>query len=177
MGAAPISTPESSGQQGQMGGGMGGGMEGSPSYGTFSSGMQGYTSPQMQQQQAMPQQRMMPPQYQPQQRAPQYQQQMPSYQGGLQAALMNMMQQYSRPAMRAPVQQGLAPYSYAMNYRPNSLPNQQNLGRTAMTTQAAQAAAAEKAKPQQNTPEQDDFLNWQRRQYEASKNPSGSEGG
>ena len=58
-------------------------------------------------------------QYQPQQRStqPQYQQQAPNYQSGLQAAMMNMMQQYSRPAMRPPLQQGLSP-SNPMAYRP-----------------------------------------------------------
>jgi hypothetical protein len=57
-------------------------------------------------------------QYQPQQRAAQPQQQMPNYQSGLQAAMMQMMQQYSRPAMRAPLQQGISP-SNPMAYRPN----------------------------------------------------------
>jgi hypothetical protein len=57
--------------------------------------------------------------YQPQARMaqPQQQQQMPNYQSGLQAAMMHMMQQYSRPAMRAPLQQGLSPSS-PMAYRP-----------------------------------------------------------
>jgi len=59
--------------------------------------------------------------YQPQQQQSQYQQQqqqMPNYQSGLQAALMQMMQQYSRPAMRVPLQQGISP-SNPMAYRPN----------------------------------------------------------
>jgi hypothetical protein len=127
-------------------------------------------SQQMQFQQRAPQYQ---PQYQPQQRAPQYQQQMPSYQGGLQAALMNMMQQYSRPAMRAPMQQGISPYSYAMNYRPPAI--NQNLGKTA-TTAAPPAAATPARTPEQ---EADDaaFARFQRQQYEASKNPAGSGGG
>jgi hypothetical protein len=57
-------------------------------------------------------------QYQPQQRSAQPQQQTPNYQSGLQAAMMQMMQQYSRPAMRAPLQQGISPSS-PMAYRPN----------------------------------------------------------
>jgi hypothetical protein len=57
--------------------------------------------------------------YQPQARMAQpQQQQMPNYQSGLQAAMMNMMQQYSRPAMRAPLQQGIST-SNPMRYRPN----------------------------------------------------------
>ena len=44
-----------------------------------------------------------PQQYQPQQMAPQYQQQMPNYMSGLQAAMANIMQQYNRPMMRAPM--------------------------------------------------------------------------
>lgn len=56
--------------------------------------------------------------YQPQARAPQ-QQQTPNYQSGLQAAMMHMMQQYSRPAMRAPLQQGISPSS-PMMYRPTT---------------------------------------------------------
>jgi hypothetical protein len=44
---------------------------------------------------------------------------MPNYQSGLQAAMMHMMQQYSRPAMRAPLQQGISPSS-PMNYRPTT---------------------------------------------------------
>jgi hypothetical protein len=61
-------------------------------------------------------------QYQPQTGSaqPQFQQQMPNYQSGLQAAMMQMMQQYSRPMMREPMQQGLMPYnSPALNYRPD----------------------------------------------------------
>lgn len=135
-------------------------------------GQQSTQPQQMQAQQRAPQYQ---PQYRPQQRAPQYQQQMPNYQSGLQAALMNMMQQYSRPAMRAPMQQGLSPYNYAMNYRPNPAPAQQNLGRTATTMQPPASATPAK------TPEQeaDDaaFARWQRSQYEASKNPAGSGGG
>ena len=56
--------------------------------------------------------------YQPQGRMAQpQQQQMPNYQSGLQAAMMHMMQQYSRPSMRAPLQQGISP-SNPMAYRP-----------------------------------------------------------
>jgi len=58
--------------------------------------------------------------YQPQARMAQpQQQQMPNYQSGLQAAMQHMMQQYSRPAMRAPLQQGLSPSS-PMAYRPTT---------------------------------------------------------
>ena len=49
-------------------------------------------------------------QYQPQTSAPQAQQ-APNYQSGLQAAMMQMMQQYNRPMMRAPMQQGISPSS------------------------------------------------------------------
>ena len=55
--------------------------------------------------------------YQPQARAPQMQQ-MPNYQSGLQAAMMQIMQQYNRPMMRETTQQGIAP-SNPMAYRPN----------------------------------------------------------
>jgi hypothetical protein len=80
-------------------------------------------------------------QYQPQQYQPQ--QQMPSYQSGLQAAMMHMMQQYSRPMMRAPVQQGLAPYnSPALNYRP---PAVDNTSRVAPSVELQQRLAAEEA--------------------------------
>ena len=60
--------------------------------------------------------------YQPQARMAQpqqQQQQMPNYQSGLQAAMMHMMQQYSRPMMRPPLQQGLSPSS-PMAYRPTT---------------------------------------------------------
>ena len=80
-------------------------------------------------------------QYQPQQRAPQ--QQMPSYQSGLQAAMMHVMQQYNRPMMSAPVQQGLAPYnSPALNYRP---PAVDNTSRVAPSVELQQRLAAEEA--------------------------------
>ena len=58
--------------------------------------------------------------YQPQTRMAQpqqQQQQMPNYQSGLQAAMMHMMQQYNRPMMRAPLQQGISPNN-PMAYRP-----------------------------------------------------------
>jgi len=81
--------------------------------------------------------------YQPQQRFAQPQQ-MPSYQSGLQAAMMQMMQQYSRPMMRAPMQQGLMPYnSPALNYRPN-MPAA-NLSRVAPSVELQQKQAAEAA--------------------------------
>jgi hypothetical protein len=84
-------------------------------------------------------------QYQPQQRAFQPQQQMPNYQSGLQAALMQMMQQYSRPMMRAPLQQGISPSS-PLNYRP---PAVNNLSRVApgvdLQKQAAEEAARQAA--------------------------------
>lgn len=79
-------------------------------------------------------------QYQPQPRAPQ-QMQMPSYQSGLQAAMMHMMQQYSRPMMRAPIQQGLAP-SNPLTYRP---PAVDNTNRVAPSVELQQRLAAEEA--------------------------------
>ena len=79
--------------------------------------------------------------YQPQQRTFQPQQQMPNYQSGLQAALMQMMQQYSRPAMRAPLQQGISP-SNPMAYRP---PAVNNLNRVAPSVELQQKQAAEEA--------------------------------
>jgi hypothetical protein len=81
-------------------------------------------------------------QYQPQQRAAQPQQQMPNYQSGLQAAMMQMMQQYSRPAMRAPLQQGISP-SNPMAYKPN-MPTD-NLRRVAPSVELQQKQAAEEA--------------------------------
>jgi hypothetical protein len=76
-------------------------------------------------------------QYQPQARAAQPQlQQTPNYQSGLQAAMMQMMQQYSRPAMRAPLQQGISPSS-PLNYRP---PAVNNLSRVAPSVALQQAA-------------------------------------
>jgi hypothetical protein len=81
-------------------------------------------------------------QYQPQQRAPQQQMQMPNYQSGLQAALMHMMQQYSRPVMRAPMQQGLTP-SNPLAYQP-SMPAA-NLSRVAPSVILQQRLAAEEA--------------------------------
>jgi hypothetical protein len=91
-------------------------------------------------QQYQPQQRA-PQQYQPQQYQPQ--QQMPSYQSGLQAAMMHMMQQYSRPMMRAPMQQGLAPYNNpALNYRPPAI---DNTNRVAPSVELQQRLAAEEA--------------------------------
>lgn len=78
-----------------------------------------------------------PPTAQPQQRAPQYQ--MPN---GLQAALMNMMQQYSRPAMRAPMQQGLPFYnSAALNYRPPAVNNSNRVVPSVAEQQRQQALA------------------------------------
>jgi hypothetical protein len=83
--------------------------------------------------------------YQPQQRFAQPQQ-MPSYQSGLQAAMMQMMQQYSRPMMRAPMQQGLMPYnSPALNYRPNMSNVTANLNRVAPSVAEQQRLAAEEA--------------------------------
>jgi hypothetical protein len=69
-------------------------------------------------------------------------QQMPNYQGGLQAAMMHMMQQYSRPAMRAPLQQGISPSS-PMMYRPTS--PTANLSRVAPSVELQQKQAAEAA--------------------------------
>jgi hypothetical protein len=79
-------------------------------------------------------------QYQPQQMAPQQQMQMPSYQSGLQAAMMHMMQQYSRPMMRAPMQQGLPPSS-SLDYRPPMQTD--NLSRVAPSVELQQRLAAE----------------------------------
>jgi hypothetical protein len=81
-------------------------------------------------------------QYQPQQMAPQYQQQMPNYMSGLQAAMANMMQQYSRPMMRAPMQQGIA-QSSPLTYRPNM--SNVNLSRVAPSVELQQKQAAEEA--------------------------------
>lgn len=98
------------------------------------------------------------PQYQQQSYQPQYQQ-MPSYQGGLQAAMMQMMQQYNRPMMRAPIQQGLAPYnSPASSYRPDMSGINANLNRVAPSVpvqqkQAAEAKAAAKATAEANAAE------------------------
>jgi hypothetical protein len=78
-------------------------------------------------------------QYQPQQRAPQYQQQTPNYMSGLQAAMANMMQQYSRPMMRAPMQQGIA-QSSPLAYRP---PAVDNLSKVAPSVELQQRLAAE----------------------------------
>jgi hypothetical protein len=82
--------------------------------------------------------------YQPQQGFAQPQQQMPNYQSGLQAAMMQMMQQYNRPMMRAPMQQGLMPYnSPALNYRPNMSGVAANLNRVAPSVEVQQRLAAE----------------------------------
>jgi hypothetical protein len=70
---------------------------------------------------------------------PQYQ--MPNYQSGLQAAMMHMMQQYNRPMMRAPLQQGISPNS-PMAYRP---PAVNNLSRVAPSVEVQQKQAAEEA--------------------------------
>ena len=81
--------------------------------------------------------------YQPQQRFAQPQQ-MPNYQSGLQAAMMQMMQQYSRPMMRAPMQQGLQPSS-ALAYRPNMSNVTANLNRVAPSVELQQREAARQA--------------------------------
>jgi len=79
-------------------------------------------------------------QFNPFQQQPFQQQQM----RGLQAAMMQMMQQYSRPMMRAPMQQGLMPYnSPALNYRPNM--STANLNRVAPSVELQQKQAAEAA--------------------------------
>ena len=84
------------------------------------------------------------PQYQQDQTPqPMMHQQNPSYQSGLQAAMMQMMQQYSRPMMRAPMQQGLPQYSSsALNYRPNMASAIQGLSRVAPSVQVQQREAA-----------------------------------
>ena len=86
-------------------------------------------------------------QYQPQAREAQPQlQQIPNYQSGLQAAMMQMMQQYSRPMMRPQIQQGLEPYnSPALNYRPNMSGITANLNRVAPSVELQQRLAAEQA--------------------------------
>jgi hypothetical protein len=66
---------------------------------------------------------------------------MPNYQSGLQAAMMHMMQQYSRPMMRAPLQQGIPPSS-PLTYRP---PAVNNLSRVAPSVELQQRLAAEEA--------------------------------
>lgn len=108
--------------------------------------------------------------YQPQQAAPQpqqqQQQQAPNYQSGLQAAMMQMMQQYSRPAMRAPLQQGIAPSS-PMTYRPPPVDNIKNVA-PSVELQQKQAAEAAAAAAAEQTPEDRAFLNWQREQYRNS---------
>jgi hypothetical protein len=82
------------------------------------------------------------PQYQPQARVTQPQsQQIPNYQSGLQAAMMHMMQQYNRPMMRAPLQQGISPSS-PLSYRP---PAVNNLSRVAPSVELQQRLAAEQA--------------------------------
>ncbi len=56
--------------------------------------------------------------------------QMPNYQSGLQAAMMQIMQQYNRPMMRPQMQQGLTPYnSPALSYKPNMSNVTANLNR------------------------------------------------
>jgi hypothetical protein len=87
-------------------------------------------------------------QYQPQTGSAQsqFQQQMPNYQSGLQAAMMQMMQQYSRPMMREPMQQGLMPYNNsALNYRPDMSNVTANLNRVAPSVELEQKRAAEEA--------------------------------
>jgi hypothetical protein len=87
-------------------------------------------------------------QYQPQQRTAQpqqyQQQQMPNYQSGLQAAMMHMMQQYNRPMMRPPLQQGISPSS-PMMYKPNMTEVNRNLTRVAPSVELQQRLAAEEA--------------------------------
>jgi hypothetical protein len=56
--------------------------------------------------------------------------------------MMQMMQQYSRPMMRAPMQQGLQPSS-ALTYRPNM--STVNLNRVAPSVELQQKQAAEAA--------------------------------
>jgi hypothetical protein len=85
-------------------------------------------------------------QYQPQQRMAQPQYQMPNYQSGLQAAMMQIMQQYNRPMMRPQMQQGLTPYnSPALNYKPNMSNITANLNRVAPSVELQQKLAAEQA--------------------------------
>jgi hypothetical protein len=64
---------------------------------------------------------------------------MPNYQSGLQAAMMQMMQQYSRPMMKAPLQQGISPSS-PLAYRP---PAVNNTSRVAPSVELQQRLAAE----------------------------------
>jgi hypothetical protein len=186
-------------------GAMQGGMEGSPSYGTFSSGMRGYTSPQqnsmlglysgsggvdpqIQQQKqqgfgfggayGQQAQSRMQSQYQPQQSA--YQQQPQQYQG-LYQLLNRMMGGYqNRPQYGAQpsVQQSLPAYtSPASTYKPDFVRAQEALNRTATSQANAQAAAAKsQTDAEALTEDEIGFRNWQRQQYEASKNSYGGGG-
>ena len=104
--------------------------------------------------------------YQPQAKSAQPQlQQMPDYQSGLQAAMMHMMQQYNRPAMRAPLQQSITPYnSQALSYRPNMAGITANLNRVAPSVAEQQrrqaeadAAAAAKAEEDARNAENNSF--------------------
>jgi hypothetical protein len=180
-------------------------MEGSPSYGTFSSGMRGYTSPQqnsmlglysgsggvdpqIQQQKqqgfgfggayGQQAQSRMQSQYQPQQSA--YQQQPQQYQG-LYQLLNRMMGGYqNRPQYGAQpsVQQSLPAYtSPASTYKPDFVRAQEALNRTATSQANAQAAAAKsQTDAEALTEDEIGFRNWQRQQYEASKNSYGGGG-
>ena len=91
-------------------------------------------------------------QYQPQQTAPQqpamHPFRMPDYQSELPSAMMKMMQQYSRPQMKAPMQQGLIPSS-SLTYRPNI--DTSNLNRVAPSVELQQRLAAEEESAKQNT--------------------------
>jgi hypothetical protein len=99
---------------------------------------------------------------------------MPNYQSGLQAAMMHMMQQYSRPAMRAPMQQGLTPSS-PMAYQP-SMPNA-NLNRVAPSVILQQKQAAEEAARKQAEQDAYDREHPQPNYGGNDSNPGGGDGG
>jgi hypothetical protein len=74
-----------------------------------------------------------PQQYQPfQTQMVKGQEQLTNNQSGLQAAMAQIMQQYNRPMMKEPVQQGLSAYtSPALNYKPDMSGITANLKRVA----------------------------------------------
>jgi hypothetical protein len=115
---------------------------------------------QMVRQQQQPFQQQFRPQQQPFQQQLFQRQQQQQQMRGLQAAMMQMMQQYSRPMMRAPMQQGLAPYnSSALNYRPPVVNNTSRVAPSVEVQQrlAAEAEAKRLAEEAANAPRNDDF--------------------
>ena len=116
-------------------------------------------------------------QYQPQQQGFNQQPQMQ----GLQQLLSRMMGGYqnrpqygSQPSTSSP----MPSYTTAAStYKPDYVRAQEALNRTATTKAEAQAAATSTDKTQEQLDDDAGFAAWQRRQYEASKNPYGSGGG